>query len=86
MPAFDIRPLTDEAALRAAWPVAAQLRPQFDEDAFVAQVLRQFGEGYHAAALYDPAGVPRAFAGWRRAILGCRGTPRPSRAWWPPMR
>jgi GNAT superfamily N-acetyltransferase len=64
-PAFDIRPLTDEAGLRAAWPVAAQLRPQYDEDAFVAQVLRQFGEGYHATALDDAAGVPRAFAGWR---------------------
>ena len=64
-PAFDIRPLTDAAGLRAAWPVAAQLRPQYDEDTFVAQVLRQFADGYRATALYDAAGVPRAFAGWR---------------------
>jgi GNAT superfamily N-acetyltransferase len=62
--AVDIRMLSDEAALRAAWPVVRQLRPQLDEDRFVAQALRQFAAGYHATALYDD-GVPRAYAGWR---------------------
>ena len=62
---FDIRPVTTAAGLRAVWPVAGQLRPQYDEDRFVAQVLRQFGEGYRATALYDGAGIARAFAGWR---------------------
>ena len=64
MTAVDIRMLADEAALRAAWPVVRQLRPQLHESGFVAQALRQFAAGYRAAALYDE-GVPRAYAGWR---------------------
>ncbi|MFS8063785.1 MAG: GNAT family N-acetyltransferase [Luteimonas sp.] len=65
MGGFDIRPVTDEAGLRAVWPVVQQLRPQFDETGFIAQVLRQFDKGFQATALYDEAGVARAFAGWR---------------------
>jgi GNAT superfamily N-acetyltransferase len=60
----DIRPLVDEVAIRAAWPLVAQLRPHLDADALVAQLQRQTGEGFHATILYD-AGVPRAYAGWR---------------------
>ena len=60
-----IRPLRTPAELRAAWPVVQQLRPHLDEDAFVAQALRQFDTGFHATALYDDAGCVRAFAGWR---------------------
>ncbi len=63
--AADIRPADDEAALRAAWPVAAQLRPHLDADSFVAQALRQQAEGWRATVLYDADGIPRAFAGWR---------------------
>ncbi|MBW3550310.1 MAG: GNAT family N-acetyltransferase [Proteobacteria bacterium] len=61
-----IRTLDGEAALRAVWPVVAQLRPALDEDGFVRQVLRQIREDdYRATALFDAAAVPRAFAGWR---------------------
>ena len=42
----------------------AQLRPHLDADALVAQLLRQFDEGFRAHVLYD-AGAPRAYAGWR---------------------
>ena len=63
--AYDIRALDDEAAIRAAWPVVAQLRPHLDADALVAQLQRQMAEsGFRAHALHD-AGVPRAYAGWR---------------------
>ena len=62
--AADIRPAGDEAGLRAAWPVVAQLRPHLDEDAFVAQALRQRAEGWQATVLIED-GVVRAFAGWR---------------------
>lgn len=55
----------DAAALRALWPVVAQLRPHLDEDGFVARVQRMAAEGYRVAALYDAAGAPRAYAGWR---------------------
>ena len=60
----DIRPLTDEAAIRAAWPLVAQLRPHLDADALVARLQRQFGEGFRAHVLYDDD-APRAYAGWR---------------------
>ena len=56
---------TTAADLRAAWPVVAQLRPAFDADRFVDQVLRQIDAGYRATVLYDADGVPRAYAGWR---------------------
>lgn len=64
MTTIEIRPLTDAAALRDAWPVAQQLRPHLTEDTFVEQALRQLGDGFSATALYD-AGVARAYAGWR---------------------
>ena len=60
----DIRAADDPATLRAAWPVVAQLRPHLDEDAFVAQALRQRAEGWQATVLVED-GVVRAFAGWR---------------------
>lgn len=59
-----IRSLTTADELRAAWPVVRQLRPHLDEDGFVAQALRQIGDGYRATALYAD-GAPRAYAGWR---------------------
>ena len=62
--AHDVRALTDEAAIRAAWPLVAQLRPHLDADALVARMQRQFGEGFRAHVLYDE-GAPRAYAGWR---------------------
>lgn len=64
MTQFEIRAVTTDVELRAAWPVVKQLRPDLDEDSFVEQALRQFGGGYMATALYDD-GIPRAFAGWR---------------------
>jgi GNAT superfamily N-acetyltransferase len=64
MAAHDIRPLADPAAIRAAWPLVAQLRPHLDADALVLQLQRQFAEGFRATVLHD-AGAPRAYAGWR---------------------
>lgn len=60
----DIRAADDPATLRAAWPVVAQLRPHLDEEAFLAQALRQQAEGWRATVLLE-GGVVRAFAGWR---------------------
>jgi GNAT superfamily N-acetyltransferase len=60
-----IRTLTSESDLRAIWPLVSQLRPEFDEDRFVAQMLRQIGEGCRATVLFDERGEPRAFACWR---------------------
>ena len=62
--AYDIRPLDNAAAIRAAWPVVAQLRPHLDADALATQLQRQMAESsFRAHVLYD-AGVPRAYAGW----------------------
>lgn len=61
----DIRVLTLESDLRAVWPLVSQLRPEFDEDRFVAQMLRQIAEGCRATVLFDADGAPRAFACWR---------------------
>ncbi len=60
----DIRAADDPATLRAAWPVVAQLRPHLDEEAFLAQALRQQAEGWRATVLVED-GIVRAFAGWR---------------------
>lgn len=60
----DIRALTSDTAIRAAWPLIAQLRPHLDVDALAAQLQRQFAEGFRANVLYDD-GTPRAYAGWR---------------------
>lgn len=62
---IDIRILTVEADLRAVWPLVSQLRPEFDEDRFVAQMQRQIAQSCRATALYDEDGAPRAFACWR---------------------
>ncbi|MCW5581967.1 MAG: GNAT family N-acetyltransferase [Luteimonas sp.] len=70
--AIGILGLTDEAGLRAAWPVVAQLRPHLDEAAFVAQALRQIEAGYRATALAED-GVVRAYAGWRVQEFLVRG-------------
>lgn len=61
----DIRTLTAETDLRAIWPLVSQLRPEFDEDRFVAQMLRQIDEGCRATVLFDDGGTPRSFACWR---------------------
>lgn len=61
----DIRLVTDEAGLRAIWPLVSQLRPEFDEARFVAQMQRQLAQGCRATVLFDEEGAPRAFACWR---------------------
>lgn len=63
--AIEIRTLVDENDLRAVWPLVAQLRPEFDEDRFVAQMRRQIVEGCRATVFFDEDGAPRAFACWR---------------------
>ena len=50
--------------IRRCHAVARQLRPHLDEDAFVAQVARQQGEGYQLAFFDDGGGV-RGVAGFR---------------------
>jgi GNAT superfamily N-acetyltransferase len=60
-----IRTLTTDAELRVAWPLVAQLRPEFDEPRFLTQMQRQIADGCRATALFDGDGVPRAFACWR---------------------
>ena len=60
-----IRPLTSATEMRAAWPLVSQLRPDLDEERFVAQMQRQIADGCRATVLYDTDGVPRAFACWR---------------------
>ena len=69
---IEIRALQEEAGLRDAWPVVAQLRPHLDEATFVAQALRQIAAGYHATALVE-GGVVRAYAGWRVQEFLVRG-------------
>lgn len=59
--AIEIRDAVDADALRAAWPVVQQLRPEFDCGRYVARVLRQIADdGCRLTVLYDD-GVPRAF-------------------------
>ncbi len=60
-----IRPLTSETELRGAWPLVSQLRPDLDEDRFVAQMRRQTADGCRATVLDDGDGAPRGFACWR---------------------
>ncbi|QQQ01743.1 GNAT family N-acetyltransferase [Lysobacter enzymogenes] len=60
-----IRTLTGDTDLRAVWPLVAQLRPEFDEDRFVAQMHRQIAQGCRATVVFDDDGAPRAFACWR---------------------
>jgi GNAT superfamily N-acetyltransferase len=59
-----IREITDEAGLRAVWPVMAQLRTHLDEAAFLALCRIQFGEGFRVVAAFDGAACS-AVAGFR---------------------
>ncbi|ROU08397.1 GNAT family N-acetyltransferase [Lysobacter enzymogenes] len=60
-----IRTLAGDTDLRAVWPLVSQLRPEFDEDRFVAQMHRQIAQGCRATVVFDDGGAPRAFACWR---------------------
>jgi GNAT superfamily N-acetyltransferase len=55
------------ADLRACHPVMVQLRPDHDEETFVAQVQRQRLQGYQLAAGRDPSGAVVVVAGF---VLG----------------
>lgn len=61
----DIRVLGGEDELRAIWPLVSQLRPEFDEARFLAQIQRQIAQGCRVTVLFDDGGAPRAFACWR---------------------
>lgn len=65
----------DDAALAAAWPVMAQLRPNLaDAGEFVRRVrLQMLDEGYRLVAADDADGVPRALAGFRIQTMLWRG-------------
>ena len=54
----------DPAALRACWPVVAQLRPHLDEQRFLDAVAAQRSEAYRVAAAFAGARCV-AFAGYR---------------------
>lgn len=60
-----IRTLTGDTDLGAVWPLVAQLRPEFDEERFLAQMHRQIAQGCRATVVFDDDGAPRAFACWR---------------------
>ncbi|MEG3791305.1 GNAT family N-acetyltransferase [Lysobacter sp. CCNWLW3] len=60
-----IRVLRGEDELRAVWPLVSQLRPEFDEERFLAQIQRQIAQGCRVSVLFDAGGTPRAFACWR---------------------
>ncbi|MGO1069955.1 GNAT family N-acetyltransferase [Lysobacter sp. CA199] len=62
---FEIRTIVGDAELRAVWPLVSQLRPEFDEARFLAQMHRQIAAGCRATVAFDAQGVPRAFACWR---------------------
>jgi GNAT superfamily N-acetyltransferase len=66
---------SDDAALTAAWPVMAQLRPNLvDAGEFVRRVREQMAEeGYRLVAADDAEGVPRALAGFRIQTMLWRG-------------
>jgi GNAT superfamily N-acetyltransferase len=66
---------SDEAALAAAWPVMAQLRPNLaDAGEFVRRVRQQMAEeGYRLVAADDAVGIPRALAGFRIQTMLWRG-------------
>ncbi len=68
----DIRELLSDDALRAAWPVVAELRPHLDENSFLERVAAQRAEGYRAVALFH-VGQCVAFAGFRLASMLARG-------------
>lgn len=65
MSEHDIRVLSGEDELRAIWPLVSQLRPEFDEARFLAQIQRQIAQGCRVSVLFDDGGAPRAFACWR---------------------
>ncbi|KWS05948.1 Histone acetyltransferase HPA2 [Lysobacter capsici AZ78] len=65
MTTAEIRTIVGDTELRAVWPVVSQLRPEFDEARFLAQMHRQIAEGCRATVAYDAQSVPRAFACWR---------------------
>lgn len=60
-----IKTITGDTDLRAVWPLVSQLRPEFDQARFLAQMHRQIAQGCRATVLYDAEGTPRAFACWR---------------------
>lgn len=60
-----IRVLRGEDELRAVWPLVSQLRSEFDEERFLAQIQRQIAQGCRVSVLFDADGAPRAFACWR---------------------
>lgn len=61
----DLRPVEDEAAVAACWPLMRQLRPHLESEAeLVARWRRQAAAGYRLAALWR-GGRPVALAGFR---------------------
>ena len=66
---------SDRAALAAAWPVMAQLRPNLaDAGEFATRVrLQMSDEGYRLVAADDADGQPRALAGFRIQTMLWRG-------------
>jgi GNAT superfamily N-acetyltransferase len=66
---------SDEAALAAAWPVMAQLRPNLADAGEFARRVRQqmIDEGYRLVAADDGDGRPRALAGFRIQTMLWRG-------------
>jgi GNAT superfamily N-acetyltransferase len=58
---------TTDAEIRRAWPVMRQLRPQYDEMQFLAQVKRQQERHAYRLVYAESDGIVRAAAGFRIA-------------------
>ena len=71
--AHDIRVLTGEAELRAIWPLVAQLRPDFDEDRFVANMARSL-QAHGVAIVGSPSLESQLYAspGSKEGHVNCK--------------
>ncbi len=61
---MSVRLVTTDGEIRSAYPVMRQLRPRYDEEAFLASVRRQQADGYRLAVLEEEGAVVAA-AGYR---------------------
>jgi GNAT superfamily N-acetyltransferase len=69
---LEIRPLSTDAEIAAAYPLARQLRDRIREDTFLTEVRRQAIQGYRLYGGFE-AGRLVALAGVRRSHTLARG-------------
>ena len=71
-PALDVRELTTDAEIRAAFPLMRQLRDRIEDETFLAEVRRQQSEGYRLYGGFED-GRAIVLAGVRRTHTLARG-------------